>query len=401
MKRATATLLMVLLAATVVFAQGEKPVAQEQADEDAGDEGLTVLLRAVWPGGDVEDTTFRVFNDPNMREPVDIFPAAEGTAMAVLPPGEYYVMAVVDANGNNEVDAGDGFGFYGVADLSPESRPAPVTVEKAELNSATIPILMVRTEDGRLAPLPSAQQSTTGTLSGRITGAGDAGDSALVVALPVGMQTRPVVAVAAEDGSFELEAPVGTHMLVAIADADDSGTVSSGDLVATTGSSEAPIVIATGSTVTLDQPLELDADGAAPEGMPALVAGRITGATIPEGAQASVAFCTDAQMRNEAFSIAAGAEGRFAVVAEPGTYYLRATIDREADGALGAGDMIGFFGVDSLLGGGEPASLEVGAETLRTDIDVTISARIGEDGRLTAYTADDDAADDEPGTAGE
>lgn len=401
MKRATATLLMVLLAATVVFAQGEKPVAQEQADEDAGDEGLTVLLRAVWPGGDVEDTTFRVFNDPNMREPVDIFPAAEGTAMAVLPPGEYYVMAVVDANGNNEVDAGDGFGFYGVADLSPESRPAPVTVEKAELNSATIPILMVRTEDGRLAPLPSAQQSTTGTLSGRITGAGDAGDSALVVALPVGMQTRPVVAVAAEDGSFELEAPVGTHMLVAIADADDSGTVSSGDLVATTGSSEAPIVVETGATVALEQPLALAADNAAPEGLPALLAGRITGAQIPEGGQASVAFCTDAQLRNEALSVAAGADGRYAVVAEPGTYYVRATIDREADGALGAGDMIGFFGVADVRGDEEPAAISVTENALRSDLDIPITAQMDETGRLTAYTADDDAADDEPGNAGE
>ncbi|MFP4249463.1 MAG: hypothetical protein ACLFU7_07375 [Armatimonadota bacterium] len=402
MKRGSATLLMVLLAAMVGVCQGDQPPEQQLPDDGVeGDRGQVVVMRAVWPDGDLANTSFRIFADREMRVPMDVLPAPEGEAMIVLQPGEYYVMAVVDANGNNAVDAGDGFGFYGVSDLAADSRPLPLTVEETKLNSATIPILMVMTEDGRLAPLPSALQTTTGALSGRVAGLAESAGPTLVLALPVGMQTRPVVTLAAADGAFELEAPVGTHLLVAIADGDDSLTVSAADSVAILGSAEAPIVVETGATVALDQPLELAADHVAPEGMPALIAGRITGAEIPEGGQASVAFCTDAQMRNEAFSVAAGADGRYAVVAEPGTYYVRVTIDRDGDDALGAGDMMGFFGVDDLLGGDEPAPVEVEESVLWTDMEVPISARIADDGRLTAYTADDDAADDEPGNAGE
>ncbi len=135
--------------------------------------------------------------------------------------------------------------------------------------------------------------------------------------------------------------------------------------------------------------------------MPALLAGRITGAEIPEGGRASVAFCTDAQLRNEAFSVAADADGRFAVVAEPGTYYVRVTVDRAADGELGAGDMLGFFGVADVLGGDEPAAVEVAQDTLRTDVEIAISAQIAEDGRLTAWPGEADAANDVPPNAGE
>ncbi|MFW5866883.1 MAG: hypothetical protein ACOCX2_03640, partial [Armatimonadota bacterium] len=154
--RAIATVLLVLMAATAGLCQAD----EAPADGTAEAEDLMVLLRAVWPGGDLENTSFRVFKDRNMRELVELYPAPDGTAMAVLPAGEYYVMAVVDANGNNQVDAGDGFGFHGVSDLSADSAPAPVTVAPEQLNSATIPILMKRSEDGRLVPLPAALQGT-------------------------------------------------------------------------------------------------------------------------------------------------------------------------------------------------------------------------------------------------
>jgi len=355
----------------------------------------------VWPEGDLENTSFRVFKDAEMRQLIDTYPGPDGSAVVVLPPGEYYVMAVVDANGNNEVDAGDAFGFHGVADLSAGSAPGPVTVAREKLNAATIPILMVRAEDGRLVPLPSALQGTTGTLTGSVAGATEPARPTLIVALPVGMQTRPVVAVAGDGGGFALTVPAGMHTLVAIADADDSGTMTPADAVATLGSAEAPIAVKAEEATALEAPLELTTEQAAPEGLPAVLAGRITGATIPEGGRASVAFCTDAQLRNEAFSVAADTNGSFAAVAEPGTYYVRVTIDREADGELGAGDMMGFFGVADLLGGDEPAAVEVAQDTLRTGLDIAISARIDEDGRLRAYTAEADAANDAAPNAGE
>lgn len=401
--RTITTVLLALMMATVGLCQAQEAPAQPEADGADEADGQVVMMRAVWPEGDLTNTSFRVFTDQQMRVLLDVFPAPEGTAMTVLPPGEYYAMAVVDANGNNQVDAGDGFGFHGVSDLSGESRPSALKVEAGRLNQITIPILMVRSEDGRLLPLPSALQATTGTVSGRVTGITEAAGPVLVVALPIGMQTRPVVTVVGFEGRFELEVPAGSHMLVALADADSSGTLTDADLVATIGSEDAPVSVEADRSSALAQPLELAAEHIPPEGIPPLVAGRVSGAEIPEGGRASIAFCTDPQLRNQAFSVETTADGRYAALAELGTYYVRATIDAADDGALGAGDMLGFFGVDDLLGGATPAALEIGEYALRTDVDVPITANIDETGRLQRRSAseDQDEATTAPGNAGE
>lgn len=397
MIRAIALILLLLATCAAGLCQEEAPAGQ---GDDA--EGQVVIIRARWPGHDLANTSFRVFTDQRMRELVDVFPAPEGSAITVLRPGEYYVMAVVDANGNNQVDAGDGFGFHGVTDLSPGAQPAAMTVREGELNAAEIAILMVRAEDGRLVPLPvpEEEQQTFGTIAGSVLGAGGEGREMLLVALPVGGEGRPVAAAIDEDGGFAVRVTSGTHRLVALADGDGTGTLSAGDLVATAGSEEAPITVEADATTTV-VPIAVGTDASVPQGIPPLVAGRIIGAAIPEGGRASVAFCIDESLREEAFSVAAGADGRFVAVAEAGTYYIRATIDVAADGQLGPGDMMGFFGVEDLLGGATPAAVEVGEGALRTDLDVTITARIDEDGRLGTFTAAGDAATDAAGTAGE
>lgn len=448
MKRAIAITLALVALPALGLCQVDETPAQPPAD---GGEGQVVVMRAIWPGGDLTNTSFRVFEDEQMRRLVDIFPAPDGTAMAVLRPGEYYVMAVVDANGNNQVDAGDAFGFHGVADLSGESQPSPATIEENALNQLTVPILMIRAEDGRLVPLPSALQASPGTLTGKVEGVSGAGKPTLLVALPVGMDSRPVVAPVGADGMFTLQVPAGGHMLVAIADADASGTVTAADLVATAGTAEAPISVGADESKALAQSLTLSADHAAPEGIPPLVAGRITGVEIPRSGRASVAFCTDQSMRNEAFSVAANADGIYAAAVpvnpsvasdvseasvdddcpaggthEPGerdargrlhcakcgrfiseetpdvapswprSYYARATIDQAADGMLGVGDMLGFFGVDDLLAGGIPVGVKVTENALMTNVDIAVTARIGDDGRLTPWPP----AEAEEGTDG-
>jgi len=384
MKQAIAIVLAIAALPALGLCQVDEAPAQPPAD-DGDAQGQVVIMRAIWPGADLTNTSFRVFDDKQMRQLVDIFPAPDGTAMAVLRPGEYYVMAVVDANGNNQVDAGDGFGFNGVSDLSGASQPSPATVEANALNQVTIPILMTRHEDGRLVPLPSALQATTGTLTGKVEGISGAGKPTLLVALPVGMQTRPVVTPVGADGAFTLQVPAGGHMLVAIADSDDSGTVTPADLIATAGTSDAPISVEADGSKALAETLTPTRDCAAPEGLPALVAGRITGAEIPEGGRASVAFCSDQSMRNEAFSVATDSEGRYAAVADPGIYYARVTIDAAADGALGVGDMLGFYGVDNLLAGGVPVGVKVTEDALLTNVDIAVTARINEDGRLSSW----------------
>lgn len=399
MTRAMAVVLLALMAATPGFCQADEAPAQPPAD-DAG-EAQVVVIRAVWPGADLTNTSFRVFEDQQMRSLVDIFPAPDGTAVAVLRPGEYYIMAVVDANGNNQVDADDGFGFHGVSDLSGNSQPAPAVVKEGQLNSAIIPILMIRSEDGRLVPLPSAQQRTTGTLQGTFEKGGPTPGAGpiLLVVLPVGMETRPVVSVIGPH-EFELRVPAGAHRVAVVVDSDDSATLSVGDLMALRGFGENEPVTVDPDGTSVIGPLTLAACTEVPAGIPPLVAGLVTGAEVAEGARTSVAFCTDQALRNEAFSVEAGSGGRFAAVADAGMYYLRATIDQAADGALGVGDMLGFFGVDSLLSGAPPRPVEVAEGALITGVEIPISARIDETGRLTAWPPSVEGAE-APGNAGE
>ena len=89
---------------------------------------VMVVVRATWPGQDVEQTTFYVYADAAMKDRRHVFPAdaGRGTAVMLLGPGEYYVMAIVDVNANKKADAGDGFGFYGVHSVSAEARPQPL-----------------------------------------------------------------------------------------------------------------------------------------------------------------------------------------------------------------------------------------------------------------------------------
>jgi hypothetical protein len=452
--RATVIALLLLALPLLGYAQGvgdalEAPAAP--APEAQG-EGLVVMLTVTWPGADLMNASFRVFADATMREPLDVFPAPGGSALAVLPPGEYYVMAIVDLNGNNVADAGDGFGFHGVSGLTDGSRPSPLTVAPEQFNSATIPILLVQGPDGRLMPIGDTTRRTTGTLEGSFEKGGPdpGGATTLLAILPVESGVAPVVRQVGYE--FELQVPAGAHRLVVVADTDASGTISPGDLMVQRGFRDEPITIEPEGTTVIG-PLVLAPCEQVPEGIPPLLAGYISGITLPENARATVTFCTDQTLREEAFSVVADASGRFATAVPPafgpggevseaavtdecpagGTHevgerdsrgrlhcakcgrfikeptppaapklYLRLGLDMDADGHLGPGDMLGFFGVDDILSGETPAPIEISAATLRTDLEVQISARIDAEGQLTAVTsAAPDADTTAPVDAGE
>ncbi len=452
--RATVIALLLLALPLLGYAQGvgdaqEAPAAP--APEAQG-EGLVVMLTVSWPGADLMNASFRVFADATMREPLDVFPAPGGSALAVLPPGEYYVMAIVDLNGNNVADAGDGFGFHGVSGLTDGSRPSPLTVAPEQFNSATIPILLVQGPDGRLMPIGDTTRRTTGTLEGSFEKGGPdpGGATTLLALLPVESGVAPVVRQVGYE--FELQVPAGAHRLVVVADTDASGTISPGDLMVQRGFRDEPITIEAEGTTVIG-PLVLAPCEQVPEGIPPLLAGYITGITLPENARATVTFCTDPSLREEAFSVVADASGSFATAVPPafgpggevseaavtdecpagGTHevgerdsrgrlhcakcgrfikeptppaapklYLRLGLDMDADGHLGPGDMLGFFGVDDILSGETPAPIEISAATLRTDLEVQISARIDAEGQLTDVTsAAPDADTTAPVDAGE
>lgn len=382
--RLTASIIMLLTMPLAGLCQGEAP------EGDAGDDGVVIFLRAHWPGHDLSDTAFRVFCDPQMRQLVDVFPGTEGSAAVILSPGDYYVMAVADENGNNVPDAGDGIGFSGMSDGA--SRPDPVRVAEDGVSVVDVPIVLMIGEDGRPVRIIPPR------LGGTISGAGDR--RVIVVLLPEDAQTRPFAAVVRE-GEFVLHPPGGSYVVVALVDADADGNLSPVDLAAARGTGDEPrVVVAENAPVELG-PLSLSPGAVLPEGLAAIVAGKVSAPALVDGAQITVAFCTDSSLRDEAFTVVADEDGRFAAVSGSGVYYLRTTIDCNGDGVLGSGDMLGFYGVADLLGGENPSALDVPENALLTDVEIAISATIGDDGRLTPWTAPDDAAINAPVNVGE
>lgn len=395
MTRIIAVMLAVTLPLCAFAQDAEAPVAQDQQVEG---EAQAIFARAHWPGQDLSNTFYRVFADEGMRDLVDVFRAGgpDGGALLVLRPGTYWIMAVVDVGGTDRPDPGDGIGFYGVNEISAQARPSPLEVGD-EAVRIMIPILVRLNDEMRMEPLPWTQAHQSGTVTGTIVGLD--GRAGVVALLPLMDDETAFAAPVDADGEFSLEAAPGSYRLVAAVDADGDCRLSEADPVGIAGSAEEPITVEADAETALDA-IGLSA-GTVPEAVPPLIAGQITGAEAPEGAKLTVAFCTDAAMREQSFAVQALADGRFAAVVEPGTYYLRATVDLAGDGTLGAGDMLGFYGVTDLMSEERPAALEVGEDALLTEVIIPISARMDEDGRLSAWRGEAAPAEDAPETEAE
>lgn len=360
-------------------------------------EGQILVARALWPEQDLSKAAYHVFADEARRELVDVFPATnpEGAALLALRAGTYWIQAVVDVNGNDVPDAGDGLGWYGVDELSSEARPQPLQVTGPRLEPVVVPILVTIAEGGGLSALPWAQARRTGTISGTVTG----GEGDLIVALLATAEDQQSTVRRPEaDGFFALKAMPGQWRLLVAADRSGDGVLGAGDLIATRGFDDEPLTVEPGDELLLGE-IALLACVAAPPELPAIVGGRITGAPLPEGAIGRVAFCPDAALRRVSFSLAADARGGFLAVAPPAIYYLRATIDRDSDGGLAPGDLLGFYGVADLLGGDTPHPLDLPPGALRTDLTIAITARLDETGRLVTYTAEANADTNAPADA--
>lgn len=382
--------LALLIAMCVACAHGqEAPPAEDEAE--------LLVARALWPEQDLSKTAYHVFGDPALRELVDIFPATEanGAALLALHPGTYWIQAVVDVNGNGVPDTGDGLGWYGVDELSGEARPQPLQVAGLRLEPVVVPILVTIAEGGGLSALPWAQARRPAIIAGTVTGG--EGDT-IVTLLPMDEGGRPIVRRLGEDGSFALKAMPGRWRLLIVAERSGDGVLGAGDLIATRGFDDEPLLVEPGVNQTLGE-IALPAGVAAPPGLPAIVGGRITGAIIPEGATGRVAFCPDASLRRISFSVDTDAQGSFLTVVPPATYYVRATIDIGSDGGVGPGDMLGFYGVAELLSEDRPQTLELPPGALRTNLVIAITARLDETGRLIAYSAETNADTNAPGDA--
>ena len=202
-----------------------------------------------------------------------------------------------------------------------------------------------------------------------------------------------------QDGSFQLQARPGTYGVIAVADADKSGSVTDQDLVGWKGQEnpEGPddLTVRPGETVDAGEiALSVKELLGEADRRPAVLAGRVTGAELARAARVAVSLYSDEELKSLVTIAGVGPDARFCVALEPGTYYAKATVDLEGDGRLSAGDMLGFFGVADIMSGERPQPLALGMGELRVEVVIPLTAQLDDEGKLVAIKAANDAAED-------
>jgi uncharacterized protein (DUF2141 family) len=379
-----------------------------------------VMGTILWPDHDLTKAQVRFYRDPQMSDLFDVYAAGGGNGgfVAVLEPGQFYLMAIADLDGNDKLDPGDGIGYYGVARFDPATqRPRVLRVPQdglvrdvqipitATLNADSQPV-PVEGEPAEVTTLPSGLQVlVSGTVAERFDHAGP-----VFVALLTADHGAPVAVARLEAGEadFELECAPGSYRLLALADVAEDGRFGPGDRLAAYGIADwaaAPTELpaldldgtgdAPGLTLTLSG--RLGAEGAITDAagngsarldmaaLPAVLCGTLRLPT--EGAaSAMVRISADAGMQELATVAAVDPDsGAFVALLAAGTYYLTALIDANDDGSFGPGDLVGFHGVTDLKAE-VPQPIALGAAAIQPGVEITPAGQVAEDGGLIPIT---------------
>ncbi|MEN6643585.1 MAG: hypothetical protein ABFE08_14195 [Armatimonadia bacterium] len=365
-----------------------------------------VVATVYWPNHDLSAVQVRVFRDKERRDLVGAFPAVDksGRVVMTFPPGTYYLTAIVDSNNDGKLGPDDGLGFYGVLDPNWD-QPQPLEV-KAQALQIDLPIVLMMTGEGRLAPtgvkLPGPPAPPTApeppkyiTISGTLAGRADKGP-AFVYLVP--KQGACHVAAPDAEGRFALVCPAGEYYFFAMQDTDENERAANGDLMAVYGYDPAQGTAYPSVQLAADMPnvalalqwridptgllkaVEGEATGpqTAPDTFPAVVHGTIqwpAGATVPETLPpVIIRASSDARFTNTVASITTRG-GAFALCLPQGLYFLSFYTDTDGDGKAGAGDYMGFFGVNDLRKSRGPQPLLLGPGELRP-IELFVTLRL-------------------------
>ncbi len=311
-----------------------------------------------------------------------------------LPPGKYYLMAIVDNNNTNKLDTGDDFGFYGVADMRKRGNfPQPVLVS-ANKFTENIEVAITATYQTRKKTQEAATSTLTGILSpvpGDVTGRIEVySDPALVVPV-ASAETAP-------GGAFRLALPPDEYYVIANLDADKDGRYSKGDGLGGYGTIDITmqpptvLTLAEGETQEIEVVISAryDDDGrlhATPPGIEAHIeqggiAGRIVwdGHTVEQGIL-TLSYAPDFSTPI-AMPITVSGDGSYRVSVLPGSYYVMVVVDANNDQKTGIADGVGIYGTRHPVRG-EPTAVHVfpGDTTAHIDIGV-LAIYIDADGNM-------------------
>ena len=329
------------------------------------------------------------YTDLSWKYRAGIAPVADsGEWVLNLPPGKYYLMAIVDNNNTHKLDAGDDFGFYGIDNIRRRGAfPQPVLIAANKFTEA-LEIAITATYQTRRR----TQKEELITVTGTVSKAQDT--TARIEAYNEPAFVTPLASTETDaQGTFRLALPPGEYYLIANLDADKNGRYSEGDGLGAYGTVDittqppTPLVLKKGSfpqgrAIEILISARYDADGhlhAAPPGIETHIqqggiAGRITwdGHTLQQGIL-TISYTPDFRSP-VAIPMSLSADGRYHVDVLPGRYYVMAVMDANDDGITGIADGVGIYGTRRPARG-EPTPIHVfpGRTTPHIDIEMFAS----------------------------
>lgn len=340
------------------------------------------------------------YSDPWWRRRVGSAKVGQdGTYELKLPPGRYYLSAVVDANASNLFDEGDSFGVLGVTAAVPSEdlrrTPFLLSVGGHETRENVDILLTVRQDaGGKFVPLTRAEETESEKpellLRGRVEWEGVRQILASVELYEDPSLFRPLARTLSDaQGRFEFRVPAGDYFLVALVDRDGEGTLSAGDGLGGYGAEDivtqplrryelkpdAPEAVIRISAVYDDAGQLVSLPGESESSLsPATgIIGRIRwDGFTPQFAWLLLATSpdfSDAEMHPTLLD----RDGNFVLTTEPGRYYLTALVEASEDEKMGIGDGVAVYGTRNPISG-TPAPILVIEGRLTPFISMEVTA---------------------------
>ena len=334
------------------------------------------------------------YTDLSWKYRAGIAPVLDSGAWILnLPPGKYYLMAIVDNNKTNKLDAGDDFGFYGVEDMRKRGEfPEPVLISPNKLiTDIGITISATYQKHKRTS------QENSSILTGKVSL--PEGTSARIEVYAESTLVTPIASgETATDGTFHIALPPGEYYVIVNLDANKDGRYSEGDglggygTVDITTQPPVPITLSAGENRNIELLISAhyDANGhlhATPPGIEAhieqgIIAGKITSDGYPIQQGILTLSYTPDFSAPVAMPISVAGDGNYQVNVLPGTYYVMAVMDANNDRKTGITDGVGIYGTRHPVRG-EPTAVSVfpGQTTSHINIEI-LASYIDEDGTM-------------------
>jgi uncharacterized protein (DUF2141 family) len=338
----------------------------------------------------------------------------DGSFRMNVPPGKYYILAVIDLNNSNLFDVGDMFGIYGIENLkAPDAFPRPVLVEPRRFTGdIQVKIVGRRLEGGGIIALEDEPQRTvfeakSAKVKGKVIWDGRSMERCVVQFYRDPTFTQAIEAVGtASDGSFTIMLPPGDYYVLANVDGDGDGKYSSGDGLGAYGSDDItrhpPLrlnlkqgvnpdlkIRITGLFTEEGQIISLNPESQEEEISP--IPSGITGRVIWDGREPKSALILVSKSPDfqspAVIPVQLNEDGSYSLDLLPGTYYLMAVIDSDSDGKAGGGDGFGIYGTMNPISG-PPVPVSVFQERRTPYINIYIRGAFTDDSGNTALIDD-------------